>query len=227
MSVPPDLATLQRAIGHDFSQAALLSQALSHRSVGRHNNERLEFLGDSILNHVVATELYHRFPRAKEGELSRMRAEIVRGETLAAVARELKLGDYLVLGQGEMKSGGHRRDSILADALEALAGAILLDAGHETCRRFLLSVLGARLDALSDAAPRKDAKTRLQEFLQARGLPLPQYRLLQVSGDEHAQEFHVSCELTRPKAAAEGRGRSIRRAEQAAARTALEVLGSD
>lgn len=215
---------LERAIGYEFSQRALLSQALSHRSVGRHNNERLEFLGDSILNHLVAEHLYGAFPRAREGSLSRMRAEMVKGETLAAVARELSLGDYLTLGPGELKSGGHRRDSILADALEALTGAILIDGGLEACRCFVMQVLGDRLGALQDVELDKDPKTRLQEYLQSRGLPLPEYQLLDVSGSDHDQEFRVTCRLAKPKSAAEGTGRSIRRAEQAAAKTALGLL---
>lgn len=218
------LANLERVIGYAFSERALLSQALSHRSVGRHNNERLEFLGDSILNHLVAEFLYTAFPRAREGTLSRMRAEMVKGETLASVARELELGDYLALGPGELKSGGQRRDSILADSLEALAGAILVDGGIDACRRFVLQVLGDRLQALQDVELDKDPKTRLQEYLQARGLPLPEYQLLDVSGSDHDQEFHVSCRLAKPKSTAEGAGRSIRRAEQAAAKTALGLL---
>ncbi|TCO77730.1 ribonuclease III [Chromatocurvus halotolerans] len=224
MNATSQPANLERAIGYVFSQRALLSQALSHRSVGRHNNERLEFLGDSILNHLVAEHLYGAFPRAREGSLSRMRAEIVKGETLAAVARELNLGDYLALGPGELKSGGHRRDSILADALEALTGAILIDGGLEACRRFVMQVLGDRLGALQDVELDKDPKTRLQEYLQSRGLPLPEYQLLDVSGSDHDQEFRVTCRLAKPKSAAEGTGRSIRRAEQAAAKTALGLL---
>lgn len=224
MNATIQAANLERAIGYVFSQRALLSQALSHRSVGRHNNERLEFLGDSILNHLVAEHLFDAFPNAREGSLSRMRAEIVKGETLAAVARELSLGDYLALGPGELKSGGHRRDSILADALEALTGAILIDGGLEACRRFVMQALGDRLDALQDVELDKDPKTRLQEYLQSRGLPLPEYQLLDVSGDDHDQEFRVSCRLVKPKSAAEGTGRSIRRAEQAAAKTALGLI---
>lgn len=224
MNATSQPANLERAIGYEFSQRALLSQALSHRSVGRHNNERLEFLGDSILNHLVAEHLYGAFPRAREGSLSRMRAEMVKGETLAAVARDLNLGDYLALGPGELKSGGHRRDSILADALEALTGAILIDGGLEACRRFVMQVLGDRLGALQDVELDKDPKTRLQEYLQSRGLPLPEYQLLDVSGSDHDQEFRVSCRLAKPKSAAEGTGRSIRRAEQAAAKTALGLL---
>lgn len=224
MNATAKLPALERTIDYTFSERSLLSQALSHRSVGRHNNERLEFLGDSILNHLVAEHLYSAFPRAREGTLSRMRAELVKGETLAAVSRELGLGDYLALGPGELKSGGHRRDSILADALEALTGAILVDGGIDACRRFVLQVLGDRLQALQDVDLDKDPKTRLQEYLQARGLPLPAYELLDVSGSDHDQEFRVCCSLVKPRSVAEGTGRSIRRAEQAAAKTALGML---
>lgn len=224
MNTDSRLAKLERIIGYAFSDRPLLSQALTHRSVGRLNNERLEFLGDSVLNHVVAEHLFHAFPRAREGTLSRMRAEIVRGETLAAVARDLSLGDYLSLGSGELKSGGNRRDSILADSLEALTGAMLIDGGINACRQFVLNILCDRLQALQDTDLDKDPKTRLQEYLQARSLPLPEYELLDVSGEDHEQEFRVCCRLVKPKSAAEGVGRSIRRAEQAAAKTALELL---
>ena len=224
MSTTADPGALESAIGYRFSERSLLSQALAHRSTGRHNNERLEFLGDSILNHLVAEHLYRSFPRAREGALSRMRAEMVKGETLAAVARELSLGDYLALGPGEMKSGGRHRDSILADALEAVTGAILVDGGIDACRRCVLAMLGERLQSLKDVDLDKDPKTRLQEFLQARGLPLPDYELLDVGGSDHEQEFRVSCRLLKPQSSAEGTGRSIRRAEQAAARNALERL---
>ncbi|MFN2288517.1 MAG: ribonuclease III [Chromatocurvus sp.] len=224
MNADSRLANLERIIGYAFSERTLLSQALTHRSVGRFNNERLEFLGDSVLNHVVAENLFNAFPRAREGTLSRMRAEVVRGETLAVVARELSLGDYLSLGPGELKSGGQHRDSILADSLEALTGAILIDGGMDACRQFLLNILGDRLQALQDIDLDKDPKTRLQEYLQARSLPLPEYELLDVSGDDHDQEFRVCCRLVKPKSATEGVGRSIRRAEQAAAKTALGLL---
>lgn len=219
-----DLLRLQRAIGHDFKNGELLSLALSHRSVGRNNNERLEFLGDSIVNHIIAEALYRQFPDAREGDLSRMRASLVKGDTLAEIARELALGDYLALGPGEKKSGGHRRGSILADALEAVAGAILLDSDVETCRGALLPWFEARLARLNDATAAKDPKTRLQEFLQGRRRPLPQYELLNVSGDDHQQIFQVACKVQKPSQVVEGTGSSRRKAEQAAAEAALAKL---
>jgi ribonuclease-3 len=219
-----DVARLQRALDYRFDEPSLLELALTHRSAGGANNERLEFLGDSILNHVIAENLFRRFPEAREGELSRMRAALVRGETLAEVARELGLGDYLRLGSGERKSGGHRRGSILADALEAVLGAILLDGGTEPCRTCVGRWFDARLAAVSDTAVEKDAKTRLQEWLQGRGRPLPEYRLLAAEGEAHARRFRVLCRLRDPDLSVEGGGSSRRRAEQAAAGKALDRL---
>jgi ribonuclease-3 len=220
----PDAARLQRTLGYQFRDSQLLRLALTHRSAGGRNNERLEFLGDSILNHVIAEALFGRFPKAREGELSRMRAALVKGDTLAEVARELELGDSLQLGSGERKSGGHRRGSILADALEAVIGAILLDAGVEQCRERVLDWFSTRLDDLSDSLVEKDPKTRLQEYLQGRGRPLPDYQLVDVNGAAHAQQFRVSCRLEQPGLVVEGSGSSRRRAEQAAALEALEGL---
>jgi ribonuclease-3 len=219
-------AVLQQALGHEFDDPALLAMALTHRSAGSRNNERLEFLGDSIINHIVAEALYQRFPRAREGDMSRMRASLVKGDTLAEMARELALGDYLLLGPGERKSGGYRRSSILADALEAIAGAILLDAGYERCRDCVLGWFDARLDQLAAGAADKDAKTRLQEYLQGRGNPLPEYELVAVEGDDHDQQFSVACRLSQPQLVARGCGRSRRKAEQAAARDALQRLAA-
>jgi ribonuclease-3 len=220
-------AVLQQALGHEFADPELLVMALTHRSAGSKNNERLEFLGDSIINHIVADALYQRFPRAREGDLSRMRASLVKGDTLAELARELQLGEYLLLGPGERKSGGYRRSSILADTLEALAGAIVLDAGYERCRDCVLRWFGTRLDQLAAGAVDKDAKTRLQEYLQGRGNPLPEYELVAVEGDDHDQQFSVACRLSRPQLVVQGSGSSRRKAEQAAARDALQRLGAD
>jgi ribonuclease-3 len=220
----PDAGRLQRSLGYQFQDSGLLTLALTHRSAGGQNNERLEFLGDSILNHIIAESLYARFPQAREGDLSRMRASLVKGATLAELARELDLGDYLVLGSGERKSGGHRRGSILADALEAVIGAILLDADVETCRERVLEWFDPRLTRLADKAVEKDPKTRLQEYLQGRGLSLPEYRLLNVQGEAHSQVFTVACLLGTPQTSVEGSGSSRRRAEQAAAQGALERL---
>jgi len=215
---------LQRRLGHKFVDSSLLTLALTHRSAGGRNNERLEFLGDSVVNHIVAEALYQRFPEAHEGDLSRLRAVLVKGDTLAELARELELGECLTLGPGERKSGGHRRGSILADAVEALAGAILLDSDLENCRRCVLSWFGTRLEALTLEGVSKDAKTRLQEFLQGCGQPLPEYELLGVLGDDHNQRFHVACRIARPALMVEGSGPSRRKAEQAAAGVALERL---
>ncbi|QFU76514.1 ribonuclease III [Halioglobus maricola] len=220
-------ARLQRALGYEFADKALLELALTHRSAGNRNNERLEFLGDSIVNHIIAETLYHKFPSASEGDMSRMRAALVKGDTLAEVARELELGEHLILGAGERKSGGRRRTSILADALEAVTGAILLDSNVETCRGCVLNWFVGRLDTLSLGGADKDAKTSLQEFLQGHGKPLPEYELLGVQGDDHSQQFRVVCRLTKPALTVEGSGSSRRKAEQAAARTALERLNPD
>ena len=219
-----DTARLEKALGYVFNDRQLLQLALTHRSAGGNNNERLEFLGDSVVNHIIAEELYHRFPRSREGEMSRMRASLVKGDTLAEVARELELGDYLQLGKGERKSGGHRRSSILADTFEAVIGAVLLDSGMDACRECMHKWFAARLDKVSADNAGKDAKTRLQEFLQGRNHPLPEYVLLQVQGDDHDQSFKVACRLSSPQLVAEGTGSSRRKAEQAAAATALETL---
>lgn len=218
------IARLQRALGYEFSDRDLLTLALTHRSAGNRNNERLEFLGDSVVNHVIAEYLYQHFPDSSEGEMSRMRAALVRGDTLAEVARELKVGDHLILGSGERKSGGHGRSSILADALEALAGAILVDSDLETCRRCVKDWFGPRLATASTKGGGKDPKTRLQEFLQGHGRPLPEYELLEVSGEDHDQSFLVACRLARPALVVEGTGSSRRKAEQDAALAALERL---
>jgi len=219
-----ELTRLQERLGYHFTDPDLLELALTHRSRGSRNNERLEFLGDSILNHIIAQELYQQFEDSREGELSRMRAALVKGETLAEVARELDLGSVVRLGPGEMKSGGHRRDSILADTLEALIGALLLDTDMGSCRSRVLALFDTRLRELSPQRAEKDAKTRLQEFLQGRGKALPDYQLLVVSGEDHAQHFKVSCHLPGLELTLCGEGSSRRRAEQEAARLALASL---
>jgi len=215
---------LARKIGYNFSDIQLFELALTHRSCGKKNNERLEFLGDSILNFVIADDLFARFPTAKEGELSRLRARLVKGVTLSEVARELGLGDYLRLGSGELKSGGYRRDSILADAVEAIIGAIYLDSDMETARGFILSWFAQRLDAIDLNESLKDSKTRLQEFLQSRRLPLPQYELTKVEGEAHSQIFYIECLVSGLDSAAKGSGSSRRQAEQEAAKCALANL---
>jgi len=210
--------------GYRFSDPGLLQQALTHRSAGAPHNERLEFLGDSIVNLMVAEVLFQRWPKADEGALTRARAELVREASLATIARRLELGARLTLGPGEMKSGGHRRDSILADALEAVVAAIYLDAGFEGCRAAVLPWFEESLAALPVGKPGKDAKTRLQEWLQGRQRALPSYELVSESGDDHAKLFTVSCTIADPTLTAEGEGSSRRNAEQAAALGVLEKL---
>lgn len=215
---------LQRRIKHRFADTALLTRALTHRSAGAPHNERLEFLGDGVVNLFVAEALFQRWPNADEGALTRARAELVRESSLAVIARQLELGQHLLMGPGEMKSGGHRRDSILADALEAIVAAIYLDAGYEACRAVVLPWFEALLEALPVGKPEKDAKTRLQEWLQARQKPLPNYQPVAETGEEHDKRFVVSCTLSEPALSAEGEGGSRRVAEQAAAAAVLEQL---
>ena len=211
--------------GHDFADPALLRQAFTHRSAGSPHNERLEFLGDALLNLIVAEQLFARWPGADEGAMTRARAELVRESTLAAMARSLDLGARLTLGPGEMKSGGHRRDSILADAVEALIAAVYLDAGFDACRAAVLGLFEPLLAGLPPLHKvGKDAKTRLQEWLQGHQYPLPVYTLLSETGDDHDKTFHVSCTLVQPALVTEGDAGSRRAAEQRAAEAALEKL---
>jgi ribonuclease-3 len=211
-------------IDYRFNDPHLLREALTHRSLGAANNERLEFLGDGVLNLVIAMRLYELRPEAREGDLSRMRARLVRGSTLTEVATSMDLGQAIKLGEGELKSGGFRRASILADAFEALLGAIFIDGGYEACREVVLSLFDPLIDRLPDAEDLKDPKTRLQEWLQARGRALPQYVLVDEEGADHAKKFHVSCRLTDDGTEVEECGRSRRKAEQAAASRILELL---
>ncbi|HCE3220932.1 TPA: ribonuclease III [Vibrio parahaemolyticus] len=215
---------LERKLGYQFKDAGLINLALTHRSANSKHNERLEFLGDSILSFVIADDLYHRFPKVNEGDMSRMRATLVRGHTLAELGREFDLGDYLKLGPGELKSGGFRRDSILADAVEAIIGAIYLDSDIEKVRSIVLSWYNSRLEAIKPGVSQKDPKTRLQEFLQGRRKPLPVYIVTNIKGEAHNQEFTVECEVAGVDKPVIGKGTSRRKAEQAAAETALEQL---
>jgi ribonuclease-3 len=218
------LAWVERAFGYVFTQPALCHAAVTHRSAGADHNERLEFLGDSILNCGVARLLYDAHPEADEGALSRLRATLVSGETLALIAGELGLGEHLRLGPGELKSGGFRRASILADALEAILGAIFLDSGFDAAAAVVARIVGPRLSDLPAADTLKDPKTRLQEALQANGLALPVYTLTAAAGDPHLQSFTVTCEVPVLGVSAVGEGGSRRRAEQLAAAKLLELL---
>jgi len=212
-----DLADLERRLGHTFADPDLARQALTHRSFGTPHNERLEFLGDSLLNCAVATLLYERFPRLPEGDLSRLRAALVNQRSLAEVASTLGLGEKLRLGEGELKSGGFRRPSILADALEALLGAIFLDAGFEAMRAAVGLVLAEKIEGAAQKPVDKDPKTALQEHLQGRGLALPRYSVQKTEGEAHEQTFVVECRVDDLGVAATGTGASRRAAEQAAA----------
>ena len=221
---------VRRQLQYEPRDAALFEQALRHRSSARNHNERLEFLGDAVLNLIVARYLYGQYPDVDEGALSRLRAAVVSGESLARVAATLELGPALALGAGELKTGGFRRESILADAPEAVCGALFLEAGLEVTAGAFLRVLAPALNgveaaALSAVEGQKDPKTRLQEWLQGRGLPLPRYQVVQIAGESHAQTFRIRCALEGIDKSAEGEGLSRRRAEQAAAQQLLEQLG--
>ena len=221
---PEGLAELERRLGHKFANGELARQALTHRSFGAPHNERLEFLGDSLLNCAVATLLYERFPQLPEGDLSRLRAALVNQSSLSAVATALGLGDRLHLGEGELKSGGFRRPSILADALEALLGAVYLDAGFEAVRKAVERLLGERLEARDQLPVDKDPKTALQEHTQGRKLQLPRYSVQRTEGEAHDQIFTVECRVDDLGLVATGRGASRRAAEQAAAEGVLSQL---
>jgi ribonuclease III len=215
---------VEAQLGYAPRDTALFIRALTHRSAGGAHNERLEFLGDAVINLVAAEFLYQQFPDADEGVLSRLRAGVVSGESLARVAARAQLGEVLVLGAGELKTGGFRRESILADALEAVCGALYLEGGLEAARSALRRLLGESLTELAAHVELRDAKTRLQEWLQARGLPLPRYTVESVAGEPHAQHFGVSCEIDTPAARTLGEGSSRRRAEQAAAQALLDLV---
>jgi ribonuclease-3 len=215
---------LEAALGHRFARPELLRQALTHRSYGSPHNERLEFLGDSVLNCVVAGALYDGFPTLKEGELSRLRASLVRQEALAEIAGGLGLGDYLLLGEGEVKSGGARRPSMLADALEAVFGAIHVDAGFDVVRKVIEHLCQPAMGRIDPDTSGKDPKTALQEVLQGRRLPLPRYSLLATRGEAHAQEFEIECVIADLDIRSTGTGPSRRIAEQQAAQRALAEI---
>ena len=215
---------LYRAIGYTFNNEALLEQALTHRSAAKQHNERLEFLGDAILGMIIGETLFKRFPTVPEGKLTRMRSTLVKGDTLAELAKEASVGELLNLGPGELKSGGHRRSSILADAVEAILGAIYLDSGMDEVRGVIHRLWESRINQLDPNAHPKDSKTRLQEFLQGRKQALPTYEVLSISGKDHAQTFEVCCKVESLPDAGVAAGNSRRKAEQEAARLTLEKL---
>lgn len=219
------LAPLQRRLGYQFQQQELLEQALTHRSCKGKHNERLEFLGDAILSFVIAEALYQNFPKTREGDLTRMRASLVKGVTLAEIAKELQLSEFLRLGPGELKSGGFRRESILADAVEAILGAIYLDGGDTVCKERILAWFGSRLTVIEPGV-QKDSKTKLQEYLQGRKLALPHYEVTEIKGEAHDQTFTVKCSVAGLKPVIAS-GSSRRKAEQDCANLVLEQLTHD
>ena len=219
------LLKLSQRLGYTFQDEGLIELALTHRSKSSVNNERLEFLGDSILNFVIADALFEKFPQAKEGKLSRLRARLVKGETLAQIAIDFDLGEFLILGSGELKSGGFRRESILADAVEAIIGAIYLDAGMAVVSERILSWFDSRLEELSLLDPIKDPKTRLQEHQQANKSRLPKYEVLKVDGPGNDQVFTVECRIPEVPEPVVASGSSRRIAEQSAASQMIEILG--
>ena len=218
------LERLQSVLGYQYQDSSLLQQALTHRSAYHKHNERLEFLGDSVLGFIISDALFRQFPDVPEGDLSRMRATLVKGLTLAELAREFELSESLILGPGELKSGGFRRDSILADTVEALIGAMYLDSDMETARERVLSWYATRLAAIKPGIGQKDAKTQLQEWLQGRKQELPHYQVVEVKGEAHNQEFTIHCTITGLDTPVLGKGTSRRKAEQKAAQKALELL---
>lgn len=218
------LKNLQKRLVYSFENQNLLLQALTHRSAAKAHNERLEFLGDAVLGLIVAEILYAKFPAQPEGKLTRMRASLVNRSTLADIARELSLGELLSLGSGEKKSGGHRRDSILSDTVEAILGAIYLDAGLTATQKTVNALFNSRVDKLDPSVQIKDSKTQLQEHLQSRQIPLPTYDVINISGKDHAQTFEVSCSIASLDITANGIGQSRRIAEQQAAKQALEMV---
>ena len=218
------LSRFEQTLGYVFVNKGLLTTALSHRSLGEDNNERLEYLGDALLGFVIAETLYQRYPDASEGDLTRLRATLVKGETLARIARELQLGNFVLLGSGELKSGGWRRTSILSNTLEAILGAIYLDAGFTTCRDKVLSLFDAIIQETTPDTLVKDPKTRLQEYLQSHQQLLPEYNIIMERGESHARIFTVECAIPGLNISVQAEGRNKRSAEQSAAHQALAKL---
>ena len=224
MALESALKSLSLQLDYSFRNEALLTEALTHRSAASINNERLEFLGDGILNFIIAASLFEHYPDIDEGDLSRLRASLVNRDSLADIAKSLDLGQYIKLGSGELKSGGRRRDSILADAVEAILGAVYLDSGFDNCRALILRLYQDKLRNIPDVQELKDPKTRLQELLQSRQYPLPDYSVLEVSGKAHNQLFKVECAIEDLDCVTTAQGKSRRKAEQAAARLAIEEV---
>ena len=218
------LPRLLQLLDAEVLDSAWFAKAITHRSASKKNNERLEFLGDSVLSLVIANHLFERFPDVNEGDLSRLRSHLVRGATLARIAAANQLGDYLKLGAGELKSGGFRRESIMEDAFEAIIGAAYLVKGFDYVRGYILDVFRDELANLPDPASLKDPKSRLQEWLQSRSRPLPEYRVLDISGEAHDQTFTAECRVSEPEIVTQAQGGSRRKAEQAAAALALEKV---
>lgn len=215
------IVALLKQLEYSFVNAELLDEALTHRSAAAKNNERLEFLGDGILNFVIAHELFKRYPDVQEGDLSRLRATLVNKESLAEIAKHLNLSEVIKLGSGELKSGGFRRPSILADAVESIFGAVYSDSGFEPCRDLIVRLYEKRLASPIDLQSLKDAKTQLQELLQSRHYALPEYRVVKITGQAHAQIFHIRCSIEKMNIQVDGEGRSRRKAEQVAAEKAI------
>ncbi|MCJ7591593.1 MAG: ribonuclease III [Woeseiaceae bacterium] len=218
---------LEKTLHYRFQNAELFQQALTHRSATNRNNERLEFLGDAVLDFVVSGAVYRAYPEAAEGDLSKLRAALVKDVTLAQLASEMGLGEHLILGSGEQKTGGHRRESILADALEAIFGAVFLDSGFDAAKQLIDQVYEQRYRNLPDIKDLRDPKTRLQEWLQARKMELPNYELVEVSGKDHKQRFSVTCTVVEKSAASTGESTTRRKAEQKAARKMMEILSEN
>lgn len=219
-----NLHRLYKRLNYPFKNVSLLEQALTHRSAHAINNERFEFLGDSLLSTVIANALFHQFPTHSEGQLSRLRASLVKGEMLSVIAQEIGLGDYLILGQGELKSGGFRRASILADALEAIFAAIYLDSDFMQCQTVIMGLFEKRLNDEHLQDNLKDPKTQLQEFLQAKKITLPHYKLTKIEGDTHDQTFYITCKVPELKLITEGSGPTRRKAEQNAAKKLFDLI---
>nr|WP_077340512.1 ribonuclease III [Pseudocolwellia agarivorans] len=223
-NTPHALAALSKRIGYTFNDQSLLLQALTHRSAKGLHNERLEFLGDSILGFVIAEALFHQFPKHDEGDLTRMRSSLVKGVTLAELGRNFKLGEHLILGAGELKSGGHKRDSILEDAVEAIIGAVYLDSDQQRCKTLILEWFSERLTNIKPGNGQKDPKTRLQEYLQGRKIDLPEYEVLEITGQSHNQQFTVKCITSVINTEVVAKGTSRRKAEQSAAQQVLDLI---